>query len=159
MVTAMSFGARLSRFAQRAASTSSAVESGPPDTASTRPGKSSRPRNSALASPSATLPSAVGTLLFPIDALLHAQRGARIFAQHLAERGTGGFFLAERRKRHAEPQQRVGRPRGVLVFGRHRQERFRRVVVALILEQGFAKPELRLGREPVARIFVQKIGE
>src|SRR5580704_9862811 len=100
MVTATSFGARLNRFAQRAASTRSAVESGPPETASTKPGKFSRPRNSAFASASAMLASAVGTLLFPVDALLHAQRGARIFAQHLAERGTGGFFLAERRKRH-----------------------------------------------------------
>src|SRR3984893_2422015 len=96
----MSFGARLSRFAQRAASTRSAVESGPPDTASTRPGKSSRQRNSALASPSATAASAVGTLLFPVDALLHAHRGARIFAQHLAERSTGRLLFALRRKRH-----------------------------------------------------------
>src|ERR1700675_1379332 len=108
MVTAMSFGACLSCFAQRATSTSSAMESGPPDTASTRPGKSSRPRNSAFASPLATAASAVGTLLFPVDALLHAHRGARIFAQPLAERGAGRFLFAERRERHAEPQQRIG---------------------------------------------------
>src|SRR3984893_2618420 len=100
MVTAISFGARLSRLAQRAARKRRAVESGPPDTASTRPGKSSRPRNSAFASPTPTFPSAVGTLLFPVDALLHAHRGARIFAQHFAERGAGRFLLAERRKRH-----------------------------------------------------------
>src|SRR5579862_3425728 len=108
----MSFGARLSRFAQRAASTSSAVESAPPDTASTRPGKSSRPRNSAFASQSPTLPSAVGTFLFPLDALLHAHRGARIFAQHLAQRGAGRCLFAERRKRHAEAEQCIGRARG-----------------------------------------------
>src|ERR1700719_2368859 len=154
MVTAMSFGARLSRFAQRAASTSSAVESGPPDTASTRPGKSSRPRNSAFASPSPTLPSAVGTLLFPVDALLHAHRGARIFAQHLAQRSTGGFFFAERRKRHAEPQQRIGRPRGGVVLRRHGEEGFRGI--ALALKQGFAHPELRLGRQAIGRILAQE---
>src|SRR5580698_1742544 len=159
MVTAMSFGARLSRFAQRAASTSSAVESGPPDTASTRPGKSSRPRNSAFASPSATAASAVGTLLFPIDALLHAQRGARIFAQHLAQRSAGCFLFTERRKRHAEPQQRIGRPRGGVILGRHREEGFRRIAIALALKQCFAHPELRLGRLAVARILTQERSE
>src|ERR1700722_13260252 len=159
MVTAISFGARLSRFAQRAASTSSAVESGPPDTASTRPGKSSRPRNSAFASPSATAASAVGTLLFPVDALLHAQRGARIFAQHFAERGAGRFLFAERRKRHAELQQRIGRPRGGVIFGRHGEEGFRGIAIALALEQGFAHPELRVGCQPIARILAQEIRE
>src|ERR1700730_9818197 len=156
MVTATSFGARLSRFAQRAASTRRAVESGPPDTASTRPGKSSRPRNSAFASPSPTLPSAVGTLLFPVDALLHAHRGARIFAQHLTQRSTGGFFFAERRKRHAEPQQCIGRPRGGVIFRRHGEEGFRGIAIALALKQGFAHPELRLGRQAIGRILAQE---
>src|ERR1700719_1129057 len=156
MVTAMSFGARLSRFAQRAASTSSAVESGPPDTASTRPGKSSRPRNSAFASPSPTLPSAVGTLLFPVDALLHAHRGARIFAQHFAQRSTGGFLFAKRRKRHAEPQQRIGRPRGGVVLRRHGEKGFGGIAIALALEQGFAHPELRLWRQAIGRILAQE---
>src|SRR5579862_3862087 len=156
MVTATSFGARLSRFAHRAASTKSAVESGPPDTASTRPGKSSRPRNSAFASPSPTLPSAVGTLLFPVDALLHAHRGARIFAQHLAERSAGRFLFAERRKRHAEPQQRVRRLRGGVILRRHGEKGFRGIAIALALEQGFAHPELRLGRQAIARILAQE---
>src|ERR1700741_3909584 len=153
MVTAISFGARLSRFAQRAASTSSAVESGPPDTASTRPGKSSRPRNSVFASPSPTLPSAVGTLLFPVDALLHAHRGARIFAQHLAQRSTGGFLFTERRERHAESQQRIGGARRGVVLGRHGEKSLRGVAIALALEQGFAHPELRLGRQAIGRIL------
>src|SRR5580693_605825 len=156
MVTAMSFGARLSRFAQRAASTRRAVESGPPDTASTRPGKSSRPRNSAFASPSPTLPSAVGTLLFPVDALLHAHRSARIFAQHLAERSTGRFLFAERRERHAEPQQRIGGARRGVVFRRHGEEGFRGVAIALALEQRFAHPELRFGRQAIGRILAQE---
>src|SRR5580700_9593072 len=155
----MSFGARLSRFAQRAASTRSAVESGPPDTASTSPGKCSRPRNSAFASPSATAASAVGTLLFPVDALLHAHRGARIFAQHLAQRGAGRFLFAERRKRHAEAQQRIGRPRGGVILGRHREEGFRRIAIALALKQCFAHPELRLGRQAIARILAQERSE
>src|ERR1700730_5263256 len=159
MVTATSFGARLSRFAQRAASTRSAVESGPPDTASTRPGKSSRQRNSALASPSATAASAVGTLLFPVDALLHAHRGARIFAQHLAQRGAGRFLFAERRQRHAEPQQRIRRPRGGVIFRRHGEECFRGIAIALALEQRFAHPELRLGRQAIAWILAQEIRE
>src|ERR1700722_18272833 len=156
MVTAISFGARLSRFAQRAASTRRAVESGPPDTASTRPGKSSRPRNSAFASPSPTAASAVGTLLFPVDALLHAHRGARIFAQHLAERSAGGFLFAERRKRHAQPQQRIGRPRGGVVFCRHGEEGFGGIAIALAVKQGFPHPELRLGRQTIARILAQE---
>src|ERR1700722_8270268 len=152
----MSFGARLSRFTQRAASTSSAVESGPPDTASTRPGKSSRPRNSAFASLSPTLPSAVGTLLFPVDALLHTHRGARIFAQHLTQRSTGGFLFAERRQRHAEPQQRIGCPRGGVIFRRHGEEGFRGIAIALALKQGFAHPELRLERQAIGRILPQE---
>src|SRR6516225_3553399 len=131
----MRFGARFIRFTQRAASRRSAVESGPPETASTRPGKRSRPRNSARASASPTARSAVGTLLFPLDALLHAERGARIFAQHLAERGAGRFLLAERAERHAEPQQRIGRPRRGLVFGRDREEGFGGVAILLALEQ------------------------
>src|SRR5580693_5366488 len=159
MVTATSFGARLSRFAQRAASTSSAVESGPPETASTRPGKSSRPRNSAFASPSATAASAVGTLLFPIDALLHAHRGARVFAQYLAQRGAGGFLLAERRERHAEPQQRIGRPRRGVILRRYGEEGFRGIAIALALEQRFSHPELCVRRQAIARILAQEIGE
>src|SRR6202023_1208058 len=156
MVTAMSFGARLSRFAQRAASTRRAVESGPPDTASTRPGKSSRARNSAFASPSPTAASAVGTLLFPVEALVHAHRGARIFAQHPAEQSTGGFLSAEPRKRHAEPQQRIGRPRGGVVLRRHGEEGFRGIAIALALKQGFAHPELRLGRQAIGGILAQE---
>src|ERR1700686_2356652 len=159
MVTATSFGARFSRFAQRAASTRRAVESGPPDPASTRPGKSSRPRNSASASPSATAASAVGTLLFPVDALLHAQRGARVFAQHLAQRGAGRFLFAERRQRHAEPQKRIGRPRSGVILRRHGKEGFRGVAIALALEQCFAPPELCGGRQAIARILAQEIRE
>src|ERR1700722_18392774 len=124
MVTATSFGARLSAFAQRAASSSSAVESGPPETARTSPGKPSRPWNSAFASASRTACSTMDTLLFPVHVLLHARRGARIFAQHLAQRGAGGFLSAKGGERLAEPQQRVGRPRGGFVFCRHREEGF-----------------------------------
>src|ERR1700751_4679104 len=104
MVTATSFGARLIRFAQRAASTSSAVESGPPDTARTRPREFSRPENKAFASSSRSARSAVRALLFTVDALLHTERSARIFPQPLAERGACRFFFAQSRKRLPQPQ-------------------------------------------------------
>src|ERR1700751_4729556 len=104
MVTATSFGARLIRFAQRAAIRSSAVESGPPETARTRPRESSRPENKASASSSRSARSAVRALLFTVDALLHAERSARIFAQHFAERGACRFFFAQSCKRLSQPQ-------------------------------------------------------
>src|ERR1700685_884583 len=103
MVMARSFGRRFfCRFAHCAASKSSAVESGPPETAITNPGKPSKPRSSALASSSRTASSAVGTLLFPVHVLLHGQRRARIFAQYLAERSAGGFLFAQGSKRLAK---------------------------------------------------------
>src|SRR5438874_2634453 len=79
--------------------------------------------------------SAADTLLFSLDPLLHADRGARIFAGDLGERSAGGFFLAERRKRLAEAEQRVRRLGGGLVFGRDVEEGFRRIAEALALEQ------------------------
>src|SRR5690242_2368493 len=103
MVTATSLGPFLKRFAQRAASTSSAVESGPPETARIRPREFCRPANNAFASSSRSAWSAVRALLFTIDALLHAERSARIFAQHLAERGACRFLVAQSRKRLPEP--------------------------------------------------------
>src|ERR1700761_5278218 len=140
MVTEIKRGGFLffSRFAHRAASTRSAVESGPPEAAMTKPGKLSRPRNSASNSSSPTAWSAMGTLLFPLHVLLHRQRSARIFAQHFAERSARGFLLAERRERLAEPQQRIGRPRRGLVFGGDGEEGLGGVVILLALEQGFA---------------------
>src|SRR4051794_22560714 len=101
----MRSGPRLSAARQRAASTMRAVESGPPDTARIRVGAALRSANSVLASATEIgAASAADTLLFPVDALLHADRCARIFAQDLAERCTGGFLLAERRERLTEPQ-------------------------------------------------------
>src|SRR6202011_905431 len=105
---------------QRAASTIKAVESGPPETARISAGADLRSANRVFASAAETgaARSAADTLLFPIDALLHAQRRARIFAQHLAERRAGGLLLAQHRERLAEPQQRVGRLGGGFVPGR-----------------------------------------
>src|SRR5215472_14991231 len=159
IVIATSFGARLSRFAQRAASTSSAVESGPPETARMRPREFSRPENNAFASSSRRAWSAVGAFLFTVDALLHAERSARIFPQHLAKRGACGFFFAQGRKRLPQPQQRVRSARGVLVFGGNGEKGFRSVAVLFVLKQALAQPVLRFGSEPVARIFVQEIAE
>src|SRR5580698_1344721 len=155
MVMAVSFGPRLSRPAQRAARTRSAVESGPPDTASNSPGKFSRPRNSPLASASETA-SAAGTLLFPLHALFHTERGPWIFAQDFAERSTRGFFLVERRKRHPELEQRVRGARRRVVLGRNRQERFRGIAILLTLEQTLAEPVLRLGRLAIAWILLEE---
>src|SRR5580692_11346982 len=148
MVTATSFGARLSRLAQRAVRTRSAVESGPPETARISPRVPSRPENKTFASSSRTACSAVDTFLFPIDVLLHRSRCLRIFAQHFAERCAGGFLFTQSRKRLAKPHQRIRRARSSFVFRRDREERFGRVTIVLFLEQSFAKPILRLGRQP-----------
>src|SRR5262249_43391132 len=157
----MSAGPCLSAARQRAASTRSAVESGPPDTAMTRAAADRRAANRPLASAAETgsASSAADTLLFPVDALLHADRRARIFAQDLAERRAGGLFCAHGGERLAKPKQRVGRPRGGLVLGRHIEKGFGGVAVALPLEQALAQPILRIGREPIARIPAEEASE
>src|SRR5581483_2981962 len=95
---ATSFGPLLSALRQRAASHSSAVESGPPETASTSTGNCSRPEKSCLASDCETDDaSAVATLLFLGDVALHLRRGLRIFASDLGERGAGRLLLMQRR--------------------------------------------------------------
>src|SRR5262245_8187520 len=110
MVTAINSGPRLSAARQRAASTMRAVESGPPETARMMAGADDRSANRALASATEIgAASAADTLLFPVDALLHVDRRARIFAQNLGERRAGRFLLAHRRQRLPEPQQRIGR--------------------------------------------------
>src|SRR5258708_37252867 len=97
MVTARSFGPRLSAVRQRAARKSRAVESGPPDTASTRAGASARSANRTFASDAETAPaSAAHTLLFPLDALLHGDRGVRIFTADLSESRAGRLLLPHR---------------------------------------------------------------
>ena len=168
--------APLERFAQRAASTRSAVESGPPDTARTRPRKYSRPENNAFASSARTACSTVDTLLFPIHVLLHACRRARIFAQHLAERGAGRFLLAQSRKRLTEPHQRIGRARAWCRIwsrprGRLRRRRdnaapgtgFRRANIAPPASAG--RPEICAGnrgtsrRGPIVLVHHVAIGE
>src|SRR5882724_9362666 len=100
MVTARISGPCASAARHRAAMTSRAVESGPPDTASTTEGTLTRSASSSAASPSATAAaSAMSTLLFPVDALLHVHRGARILATDFAQSGTSQLLLAERRER------------------------------------------------------------
>src|SRR5512141_424893 len=80
-VTAISFGFALSDLRQRAASSMSAVESGPPETASNKTGNCSRPEKSDLASDCETEEvSAVATLLFLRDVALHGRRRLGIFA-------------------------------------------------------------------------------
>src|SRR5580692_3698773 len=109
MVTARSRGDVCCRACQRAASQMSAVESGPPEIASTRAGSSARSANRRSASVSATGTSTVATLLFPLDRLLHVGRGAGKFADDLAEGRAGELFFVERGERLAKPQQRIRR--------------------------------------------------
>src|SRR5690348_5108403 len=116
----MSAGPFLSAARQRAANTISAVESGPPETARTRAAAERRSSNSVLASAAETgvASSAVDTLLFTVDALLHADRCPWIFARDLGKRGAGRLLLTHRGERLPKPKQRVGRTRRGLVFGR-----------------------------------------
>src|SRR5579885_765146 len=157
---ATSFGPLLSALRQRAASHSSAVESGPPETASTSTGNCSRPEKSCLASDCETDDaSAVATLLFLGDVALHLRRGLRIFASDLGERGAGRLLLMQRRERLAEAQKRLRRLAGVLVFRRHRQEGFRRLTITLLLELALAEPVLGVGQELVVRVLGHEILE
>src|SRR5262245_47898067 len=136
MVTAMSLGPLLRAPRQRAASIINAVESGPPDTASTNAGNSARSEKSALASAIETglascvgmlvsgnrdplvgvTPLAMHALLFRGDAALHASRGARVFALDFGERRAGRFLLLHGGERLAETQQRIGRLVRLLIF-------------------------------------------
>src|SRR6266508_2332903 len=154
----MSFGPCLRARRQRAASISSAVESGPPETASTRTGAWARGPNSVFASAGETgaASSAADTLLFPLDALLQARRCAGKLARDLAERRAGRFLLAERGERLPEAEQRVGRPGIGLELGRDVEESFRRVAEALALEQALAEPIGGVARHLVARMFLQE---
>src|SRR5262249_11778826 len=114
-----------------------------------------RSANKAFVSASETgrCSSAVDTLLFPLDALAHVGGGARKFAADFGECRAGHFLLTQRRKRLAEAEHGVGRLGVGRVLGRHLQERFRGGIVALALEARLTEPELRVGGEPVARIF------
>src|SRR5262249_30412614 len=141
IVTAMSFGLALSVSRQRAARTISAVESGPPDTASTMTGMVCRSEKSVFASDAETaFASAMRTLLFLRDTAFHAGRGLRIFAADFRQRRTSGLFLVHRGKRLTEAQQRVRRLAGTLELGRDAQERLGGVTIALLLKQAFAEP-------------------
>src|SRR5205085_10930663 len=97
MVAAIKSGPFLQADRQRAARTRRAVESAPPETA-----RMTRPRPGTMANKAAVSWSAIGagrsaadTLLFPLDALLHAQRCAGIFGGNRRERATGSIPLAQ----------------------------------------------------------------
>src|SRR5262245_58147106 len=156
---ASSLGPRLRAPRQRAANTSSAVESAPPETASTSVEASANGSNSAFASAAEIASSASGPLLFSLGPLLHARRGARKFAQHFPERRAGCLLLAEHGERLSEAEQRIGRLRVRFVFGRDVEEGFRRVAVALALELTLAEPEGGIAGEPIVGIFAQEVAE
>src|SRR4030095_8351289 len=146
---------------QRAMSSSSAVESGPPDTARTRAGAWTSGVNNAFASAAETgaASSAADTLLFSLDSLLHRRRRARELAQHFAERRAGRFLLAERGERLTEAQKRMGRFGDGFMFGRDGEEGFRGVAVALALEHALAQPIGCIPDEPIIGIFAQETAE
>src|SRR5947207_2677928 len=142
----MSAGPFLRPARQRAASESSAVESGPPETASRMRRKSEKSEKSAESSRSAIAAplSAADTLLFRLNRCLHLRRGLRIFLQHGAERGAGRVLLAECRQRLAEPHQRFGCLRALRIFIIDVKKGFGRVVILLALELALAEPIMRL---------------
>src|SRR5215471_2444463 len=160
-VTASSFGATFSRPCQRAMSSSSPVESGPPETARTRVGKRRSEANSAFASAAETgaAASAVDTLLFSLDPLLHPRRRAGEFARHFAERCAGRLLLAERGERLSQPQKRVGGLGDGFMFGRDVEEGFRGIAKALPLEHAFTQPIRRVADEPIIGISAQERAE
>src|SRR5262245_66543147 len=127
--------------------------------ASTSVEASANGSSSAFASTAVTASSAAGTLLFSLDPLLHARRGARKFAQHLAERRAGRLLFAEHGEGLSEAEQRIGRLGVRFVFGRNVEEGFGRVAVALALELALAEPEGRIAGEPVVGIFAQEVAE
>src|SRR5262249_6699877 len=160
-VTTMSFGPRLSALRQRAISTNSAVESGPPATA--RDGAQTRAggANNAVASAAETgaASSATDALLFALDPLPHRGRRARKFAQTFSERRAGRLLVAERGKRLSQAQKRIGRLGGGFVFGRDAEEGFRRVAEAVALEHALAEPIGGVAGEPIVGIFAQEAVE
>src|SRR5262245_5538424 len=158
---ARSFGPLVRALRQRAASISSAVESGPPDTARIREAAWANGSNSVFASAAETgaASSAADTLLLSLDALPYARGCAREFTQDFAERRAGRLLLAERGERLPEPKQRIGRLGIGFVFGRDVKEGFRGVAEALALEQAFAEPIGGVAGEPIAGILVQEVTE
>src|SRR5690349_1034719 len=154
---AISFGLVLSESRQRAARTISAVESGPPETASMMTGMACRSEKSVFASDAETaFASAMRTLLFLRDTAFHAGCGLRVLAADFGERGAGGLLLVQRGKRLTETQQRIGRLAGTLELSRHAQEGLRSITIALLLEQPFAQPILRVRDQALIRILFEE---
>src|SRR5262245_47192654 len=156
MVTAIRSGPSRKRLRQRAASASSAVESGPPDTASSSARAAARSAKSASASASETGWSAVGMLLFPLGRLLHVVGRARVLAGHFIQGRARKLALVEGCQRLPEAQQGVGSLGMAFVLLRHVEKRRGGISVVLTLEHALAKPELRIGRQLVARMPFQK---
>src|SRR6516164_10392053 len=96
-------------------------------------------------------------LLLAVDGLFDARGSARIFPAHFAKGGAGGFLLLQRGERLAEPQQGVRGFCRAIELGGHAEERFGRVTIELALEETFAKPELRLRNQGIARISLDEV--
>src|SRR3954452_13919709 len=109
MVTARSASSLFRERRHRPARYSSAVESGPPETASTSARACATVRNRTLASAAeiGRAASAADTLLFSVHSLFYRRRSAGKLARDLAQRCAGGFFLAQGGKGLPEPQERI----------------------------------------------------
>src|ERR1700731_997396 len=148
---------RARRRRHRWASTMRAVESAPPDTARiTRPERGNDANSSAISRSEIAAASAMDTLLFPLDRLPDAQRGAGIFAADLRERAAGGVLLAHLREGLAEPQQRVGGLGGRGVIARNEQKQLGGVGIFVALKQGLAQPVIRVRRARIARVLLEE---
>src|SRR5262249_43590634 len=145
----------------RCASTRGAVEWAPPETARINRPKRGNDANSPAISRSeiAAVASAMDTLLFPLDRLSDAQRGAGIFAADLCEGAAGGVLLAHVPERLAKPQQRVGSLGSGCVVARNQQEQLGGVAIFLALEQSLAQPIICIRGARVARVFLQEIAK
>src|SRR3984893_8742923 len=172
-------GPRLKPRRQRAASHISAIESGPPETASTIAGARFQSANRRFAScaeigelsssgmafgnPVSSSDQlrhfalALNPLLLTVDGCFDAARGARIFPRHFAECRAGGLLLLQRRQRLSEPQQLVGRLARSIEFGGDAEEGFRGVAILLALEEALAEPILRVRDQGIAGIFLREV--
>src|ERR1043166_5913972 len=157
----------------RCASSMRAAESAPPDTARiTRPERGKDANSPAISRSEIAAASAMDTLLFPLDRLPDAQRGAGIFAADFGQGAAGGVLLAHLGEGPPgaslpplwgeglpEPQQRVGRLRCRGVIARDEQEQLGGVGIFVPLEERLAQPVIRVGGARVAWILLQETAQ
>src|SRR2546423_13796720 len=157
MVTARRRGAfllRLRAARQRAARKRSAVESGPPETARTRPDDCAKGLNRRCASAAemGRAASAAHTLLLSLDLLSYTRGSARKLAQDFADRRPSRFLLAQCGKRLAKAHERIGRPGVSFVLGGDVDVGFGCAAIALALVVTFTDPIGGITGQSVVRV-------